>query len=172
MSEANNEARTIRFISKFLNLRIVKNSTYNKEVDGRVVTVPGVSIRFQEGMYATNDQEIVEFIRARQEFKDGMIGEVPENVNALVHRQDVLKTLEEKDAEIAKLKAELQSKDLKAGGAEEGAPVQSYVDLTRKELAQLAKDADIEVLAKDTKADIIAKLEVVDTEEVPAGEAY
>ena len=39
-----------KFISKYLSLKLVQRATYTKEVEGRIVVVPGSSIQFTNGV--------------------------------------------------------------------------------------------------------------------------
>ena len=50
------------YISKYLELRLVNRSSYTKEVNGRIITVPGSSIQFHEGVYRTSDPDEIEFL--------------------------------------------------------------------------------------------------------------
>ena len=52
----------MKYISKFLELRIVVKPAYSKEIDGRVVVTQGKSIQFHDGVYNTEDSEEITFL--------------------------------------------------------------------------------------------------------------
>ena len=143
-------------------MKIVSKPSYTKEVEGRVVATTGESIRFVDGIFETEDENVIEFLRARPETKEGIIIEVPENVKNLVkEREEWMKDLETREAELKAKEAALAEKESKASGAEGG----SIASLKRPDLMKLAKEKGVEVKATDKNADIIAKLEAVEKEE-------
>lgn len=119
------EATTVKpvtFASWYRQLRLVRKASYTKEVDGRVVHVPGDDIRFVDGLLVTNDPAVIEYIENRPEFKEGKIFKV----RMPGDREKRMKSLEEREAEIAKREAALAAKEAKSNaGAEEGSSVSS-----------------------------------------------
>lgn len=117
------EATTVKpvtFASWYRQLRLVRKASYTKEVDGRVVHVPGDDIRFVDGLLVTNDPAVIEYIENRPEFKEGKIFKV----KMPGEREARMKSLEEREAEIAKREAEIAAKEAKLNaGAEEGSSV-------------------------------------------------
>ena len=51
----------MKYISKYLELKIVQKPTYSKEIDGRIVVTPGESIQFHDGMFETENPEDIKF---------------------------------------------------------------------------------------------------------------
>lgn len=115
--------KTSRFISRFREHRIVFKPSYTNEVHGRVITHPGESIRFAEGMYETSDEDIVNFLRSQPDFGRTFY-EVPANVKDLVgHRETALMSLEEREAAVAARERAVQEQEARVGSGEEGARV-------------------------------------------------
>lgn len=110
-----------RYISRFLALRIVVKPAYTKEVDGRVVTVQGKDIRFDQGVFETTDQELIDFLEADKSFGTTYI-RVPDNVEDVAKdRGEWMKDLETKERELAEREAALKAREAKVSGSEEGA---------------------------------------------------
>lgn len=158
--ENNEKTTTVRYVSRYLNLTIVRKASYTKEVDGRVVHIPGESIRFQEGTYETSDPSVVEFLDKRPEFGDIFI-KVPSNIESLAHRGAMIESLEEREARIKAKEDELKAKELKLNATEEGGDIEkvdpvSLDGLTKKELLEIAEKENVKGV-KDKKVDDIKK---------------
>jgi hypothetical protein len=137
-----------KYISRRRELRIVLKPSYNKEVDGRVVTTPGLSARFSDGVYETEDQEIIAALEAHPNFGEGPNGEfikVPDNVGDLVgERAERFKDLETKEKELAAKEKELKEREHRIQGNEEGAKTgkpesDGLEDLKRDQLVVIAE---------------------------------
>jgi hypothetical protein len=153
------KATTVRFISKFRELKFVRTAAYTKEVDGRVVHVPGESIRFSDGVYATADPATIEFLRARPEFEDIFV-EVPESVDAAAHRQQHLETLEEREKALKQKEIELEKREARLGSEEGGSVQDEFAGLSQKDLLAIALDEGVEGLKGNaSKASIIEAIE-------------
>jgi len=118
----NKKTTTVRFISKYLNLKIVSKPSYNKEVEGRVIVVPGEAVRFSQGVYETSDLEVIKFLEARPEFGK-VFTRVPDNVEALVHREKMLQTFEEREADLKRRETELAEREAKNNAKGEGSSI-------------------------------------------------
>lgn len=114
------KAITARYISKYLELGIVRKASYYKEVDGRVVPVLGEKVKFHQGVFETSDPEIMAFLEARPEFGNIFI-RVPDNVDAIVHRDEKFKDLDTREKELAEREAEIARKEALLNASEEGA---------------------------------------------------
>lgn len=168
-----------KYLSRYRNLRIVRRSAVTREVNGQVVTTPGESIRFEEGLFQTTDVDTQAFIEARQEFKDGLIIRVPDNVQDLIATQkEWMKSLEtrELEAELAKRKkTEGEAKDSikESTSNEEGAGVKTD-GLEAKSVAslqKLAKNEGVEAKAiKKAGDDKEALLTLIRTKRSEASE--
>lgn len=110
------------YISKYHELRLVNQSSYTKEVAGRVVVVPGTSIQFHEGVFRTSDPDEIAFLENHPNFG---------NVFTKVERKDQSKAvneviaerykdLEQREKEIAAREEALRKKEMAAKGQEEG----------------------------------------------------
>lgn len=111
--------KEVTFVSRYLNLRIVVQPGYSKEVDGRRVSTPGRSIRFFQGAYKTSDPEEIEFLRTRPEFGKH-IQEVPDNVEEMAAREEQFKNLEDKEKELAEREAALAAREAALTNQETG----------------------------------------------------
>ena len=104
------------------NLIIVMKRAYTKEVDGEYFSDPGKNIEFKDGMYETTDKEEIEFLDNSE-----ICRKMRQN-NVLLKADDIpglkeklpAKTLEEKEAEIARLKKEVAVEKRKATLKEKG----------------------------------------------------
>jgi hypothetical protein len=147
---ADTKPKLVRFVSRFREHRIVFRASYNNEVNGRVVTHPGESVRFKEGMYETDDQEIVAFLRSQPDFGQNFY-EVPDNVeDVLKHRENTLKSLEtrELEAELERRKAEEEGARVQEG--EEGSRTSSSEGKTEDDLDSMNRAALV-VVAQELK---------------------
>lgn len=147
-----------RYISRFLALRIVVKPAYTKEVDGRIVTVQGKDIRFNEGMFETTDPELIAFLEADKSFGTTYI-RVPDNVeNVVKDRAEWMKDLEQKEKDLAAREAALKAKESKVNSSEEGAKAGDGLKPNAKkaDLLEIAKAEGVEGVDDTTKnADII-----------------
>lgn len=138
---------TARFISKYRELKIVHKSSFTKEVDGRIVYVPGTKIQFTNGAYETSNPEIIEFLEARPEFGK-IIQRVPDDVSNFAAQKELSQTLEQREAELAKREAALEKAELKLAKDEP----------TAKDLRQQAKELGIPNYSKMNKAELQAAI--------------
>lgn len=119
-----------RYISRFLALRIVVKPTFTKEVEGRIVTVPGKAIRFEQGVFETSDKELIDFLESDKKAFGTTYIRVPDNIeSALEERKEMIKDLEEREADLKRREDALKKKEAKIGAKEEG----SKVKVTKKE---------------------------------------
>jgi len=161
------------YISRYRALRIVVKPSYNKEVDGRVVTVNGTSVQFEAGEYRTTDPEIISFLESQKMFGDVYI-RVPDNVKDIAgEKTEWLKTLEEREKELNDREAALAKKEAKINGNEEGAKKgpttdNDYEAMEYKDLVKIAKEKKV---FKQTmkKKDIIEALILADESESDKG---
>lgn len=150
-----------RYISRYLALRIVVKPAYTKEVDGRVVTVQGKDIRFDQGVFETTDQELIDFLEADESFGTTYI-RVPDGVEDVVKdRGEWMKDLETKERELAEREAALKAREAKVNSSEEGAKAGDGLreNMKKEELLQIAMTEGVEGLTEETKnKDIIAAI--------------
>lgn len=150
-----------RYISRYLALRIVVKSAYTKEVDGRIVTVQGKDIRFQEGVFETTDPDLIKFLESDKSFGTTYI-RVPDNVTDVVKdRGEWMKDLETKEKELAQREADLKAREAKVNSNEEGAKAGDGLKANAKkaDLLEIAKAEGVEGVDDTTKnADIIAAI--------------
>lgn len=142
-----------RYISRFLALRIVVKSTYTKEVDGRIVTVPGKDIRFVEGVFETEDQELIDFLEADKSFGTTYI-RVPDNVeDAVKDRGEWMKDLETKEKDLLEREAALKAKEAKVNSSEEGAKTGDGLraNMKKADLLKIAKAEGVEGVSDENK---------------------
>lgn len=142
-----------RYISRFLALRIVVKPAYTKEVDGRVVTVQGKDIRFDQGVFETTDQELIDFLEGDKSFGTTYI-RVPDNVaDAVKDRGEWMKDLETKERELAEREARLKEKEAKVNSSEEGSKAGDGLrpNMKKDDLLEIAKAEGVEGVSQDTK---------------------
>ena len=87
----------MKYISKYLELKIVQKPTYSKEIDGRIVVTPGKSIQFHDGMFETENPEDIKFLDNHPNFGNVFIK--VEGVDLIKAKKEFTETLEEKNAE-------------------------------------------------------------------------
>ncbi len=111
------------YISKYHELRLVNKSSYTKEVGGRVITVPGTSIQFHEGVYRTSDPDEIAFLDNHPNF-----GSVFTKIERKDQKKAVdqviaerYKDLEAREKELATREEALRKKEMATKGQEEGA---------------------------------------------------
>lgn len=147
-----------RYISRFLALRIVMKPSYTKEVDGRVVTVPGKDIRFIDGAFETEDEDVINFLESDKSFGTTYI-RVPDNVdNVVKERGEWMKDLETKEKELAEREAALKAREAKVNSSEEGGKAGDGLrnNMPKAELLSIAEEEGVEGVDETTKnADII-----------------
>lgn len=143
---------TATYISRYLQLRIVRKPAYSREVDGQRVSTPGTSIQFEQGVFTTSDPDEIAFIEARPEFGK-LIQKVPKNIKDIdAERTEQFQSLEEREAAVAAREAAIAEKEASLKGTENG----------RSEGGSVGDEEDgLEALSK---ADLLA---IVEEEEVP-----
>ncbi len=122
--------KTVKYISKYLNLRLIDKSSYSKEIEGRIVVVPGKSIQFAEGVYETEDPNEIKFLDNHPNCGNVFIKVKAADLQKA--RKEQFKDLETKEAEL-KAKKEKTEKKGKALAEGEGMP---------KKKGSKGKDAD------------------------------
>ena len=121
-------SKATTYVAKYLQLKLVRESSYFKEVNGKVLPVKGTAIQFEQGAYTTEDEGEIEFLDNHPNFGSIFI-KVDKNV--VEERADYVKTLEERNAE---LEAQLAEKTAPAK-VEKKAPAKT----TAKKTAPKAK---------------------------------
>lgn len=170
-----NDNQTSKYVSgRFRNLTFVRKASYNKELDGHNVHVPGERIRFENGVFETDDPAVKEFLENRPEFGEIFV-KVPDNIEAIAHRDSQAETLEEREARLKAREDEVAKKEQLLSSSEEGAKVEETksqnsddkkelpvsLKSSRKELDEYAKGLNIkdpEKLQNKTKV-----LEAIET---------
>lgn len=56
--------KTETYVSKYFALKLVMDSSYFKEVNGKVLPVKGRYIQFEQGAYTTEDADEIKFLDA------------------------------------------------------------------------------------------------------------
>jgi len=107
-----------KFISKYLSLKLINRATYTKEVEGRIVVVPGSSIQFTDGVYETKDKDEIAFLENHPNFGSVFVRVDTKEIEEA--KKKLGETLEERETAEAKVKEE---KELKEKALEEGAEV-------------------------------------------------
>lgn len=150
-----------RYISRYLALRIVVKPAYTKEVDGRIVTVPGKDIRFDQGVFETTDQELIDFLEADKSFGSTYI-RVPDDVaDVAKDRGEWMKDLETKERELKEREEALKAREAKVNANEEGAKAGDGLrgNMPKADLLAIATAEGVEGVDDTTKnADIIAAI--------------
>jgi hypothetical protein len=114
------EEKIVRFISRYAQLKIVNKSTYTKEVDGRVVVVPGKSIQFKDGVYETRDKDEIAFLDSHPNCGNTFF-RLKAKEESDKAREEKFKTLEQRESELDTREADLKKREMAAKGQEEGA---------------------------------------------------
>lgn len=147
---SNEKAKTVRYISKYGQLRIVLKPTYTSELHGRIVTHAGEDVRFEDGVFSTDKAEVVEALEKRSEFGSIFI-RVPDDTDALAHREEKYKDIETKQKELEEKEKELAIREARLNNDETGRTVSGVVNvndgleaLTRDALNELAEEQGIE----------------------------
>jgi len=124
-------AKEVVYISRYLELKLVMNPSYLKEVGGKVLIIRGKYIQFHEGVYKTKDQEEIEYLDNHPNF-----GSVFRKVQTTDLKggksvdqiyQEKFRTLEEREKEVVAREKALQKKEVEMKGAAEGADTQKSV---------------------------------------------
>jgi|AntRauTorckE6833_2_1112554.scaffolds.fasta_scaffold02384_10 hypothetical protein len=149
------------YVSKYNQLRIVLESAYEKEVNGRFQTVPGRSVHFDGGVFETDDEELQEELEARSEFERDIFIRVDKDPTK--EREDLMEDLEAREARIKAKEEELGIKEKQidrdtsdAGdeGGEEDTDEEAFSDtpeddgldgLLMADYIQLAEDNDVDL---------------------------
>lgn len=93
------------YVAKYFNLKLVMDSSYYKEVGGKVLPVKGKAIQFEQGQYTTSDKDEIEFLENHPNFGSIFI---KVDKDATKERAEYVQTLEERNAE---LEAKLAEKE-------------------------------------------------------------
>lgn len=111
------------YISKYLQLRLVRESAYTKEVNGRAFTVQGKSIQFVDGAFRTSDPEEIEFLDNHGNYGNTFTkvekNDIGKSTSDLIDKQ--WKTLEQKEAELKAKEEDLKQREMALRGSAEGA---------------------------------------------------
>lgn len=122
-SEKTEKPREVVYISKYNELRLVNQSSYTKEVGGRVITVPGTSIQFHDGVYKTSDPDEITFLdnhpNCGSVFTKVERKDQDKAASQLIAEK--YKTLEQKEAELKAKEEELKRREMALKGQQEGA---------------------------------------------------
>lgn len=155
--------KVVRYISRYIQLRIVRKPGYSKEVDGQRVSTPGTSIQFDQGVFETSDPDEVAFIEARPEFGK-LIQRVPDNVeNLSKERQEQFQSLEEREAAIAAREAAVAKKEAQLTGGESGRAEGDGVDEEEgDDLDEYTKAGLLEIVEKEAVEGVTSRSKVVD----------
>ncbi len=162
MSEQQKKEK-IKYISKGLNFRIVMKSSYTKEVNGKIIAMPGNSIQFKEGVYETDDPKEIKFLDNHGDC-GGYFIKVKDKDLAKA-RNDKFKDLDTKTAELKAKEKELERREkaLEEGeGLGKKEEKTDYSKMKIEELKEIAEARDIEVGEKADKEKIIEALEKSD----------
>lgn len=120
------------YISKYLQLRLVRESAYTKEVNGRAFTVPGKSIQFIDGVYKTSDPEEIDFLDNHGNYGNTYTkvekSDIGKATSDLIDNQ--WKTLEQKEAELKIKEEDLKQREMALRGSAEGADKTTTVEGT------------------------------------------
>lgn len=132
--QANQKAGTpkeIVYISRYLELKLVMNPSYLKEVGGKVLIIRGKYIQFHEGVYKTIDQEEVEYLdnhpNCGNVFRKVETADLKGGKSVDQLYQEKFRTLEEREKELAAREKAVQQKEVEMKGSAEGADTQKIV---------------------------------------------
>jgi len=164
---ADKKEKVVRFISRYLSLRIITKAGFSREVDGQRSSTAGESIQFEQGVFETADPEVVKYIEARPEFGKH-IQRVPDNIENLSKEQaEQFQSLEAREAAVAAREAALEGKegqvtDNEAGRNEDDEDDESddgLEQMGKPELLNIVEREEIEGTNSRTKvADLIAAI--------------
>ena len=114
------KSKTARYISQSAELKLINRASYTKEVEGRIVVVPGNSIQFHNGMYETSDKDEIAFLESHPNFGN-LFYRLKGKEDAEKAREERFKSLEQKEKELAEREAKVKEKEMASKGHEEGA---------------------------------------------------
>lgn len=150
---ADSTPKTARYISKYRNLTIAVKSSYYKVVEDKRVLVEGKRVIFTEGFFETNDEALIKELEQRPDFgPGGSFILIPEN-KTTDQMREAMKTIDDKDREIAALKAEneaLRLKDSEVGNTKTVEPSDTTDDLAGMKRDELVATAEKLGLAPET----------------------
>jgi len=109
-----------RYVSKYLNLRLVNKSSYSKEIEGKVVVVPGNTIEFKKGIYETADPDEIKFLDNNPNCGKAFVRITGKDLTKA--REEMVKSPDEKAAE-AKVEKEKEAKEKIKEGIAEGSSI-------------------------------------------------
>lgn len=142
------ENKKATYISGSKNLSLGIKSAFYRDEKGQRTLVPGERVRFEEGVYETDSAELQAIMEKRPEFGTLFI-RVPDGESEK-QTKERMRPMEEKDKEIAKLKAEterlqkLLSKEEGGRSGEDGKTTDVSLDgMKRDELVEIAKELEI-----------------------------
>lgn len=101
-----------KFISKYPNHKIVMKSSYAQEVDGRRTIVGGESIQFKNGVYETDDKNVIKFLEDLKAF-GRIILRVDKNLDEVKKKLMMTEKEKEEEAERIAKEKEREAKLLK-----------------------------------------------------------
>ena len=108
--------------------------------DGKKELVPGHRVVFQQGFFETSEPELIDLLEKRADFGTAFV-RVPEN-KTTEQMHAAMKSSEEKDKEIARLKAELDTANKKLSDQEGGAETTGADDLEGMQRPKLIEVAE------------------------------
>ena len=112
-------SKVARFVARYAQLKLINKSTYTKEVEGRVVVVPGKSIQFRNGIYETADKDEISFLENHPNFGN-VFFRLKGKDEADKAREEKFKTLEQREAELNAREETLKKREMIVKGQEEG----------------------------------------------------
>jgi len=122
-----------KYISKYRSLKLVVKPSYTKEVEGRIVVVPGKSIRFVQGVYETDDPDEIKFLDNHPN-----LGTIFIKVTEKDLQKDLQKAIEKQFKDLETKEAELKAKEeelvKKEKALEEGSSIPKKAKTGRKKL--------------------------------------
>ena len=139
------------YVSKYRSLRLIRVSSYTKEINGKFLPQKGASIRFNEGAFITSDKEEIDFLDNHVNLGSVFI---KVEKDAVEERANYVQTLEERNAE---LEAQISNKK------EKETKVEKDEEPTVAELKEIADEKGVDITGLRKKEDIknaIEKAEV------------
>lgn len=118
--EKEKTSKAVRYVAKYAQLKLVNKATYTKEVEGRVVVVPGKSVQFRDGIYETSDKDEIAFLDSHPNFGSVFFRLKPKE-GADKAREEKFKTLEQREAELNAREEAIKKREMAVKGQEEGA---------------------------------------------------
>ena len=90
-------SKSTTFVSKYFQLKLVRESSYTKEIAGKLLPTKGKYIQFNQGAFTTSDEEEIEFLENHPNFGSIFI---KVDKDAGRERAEYVQTLEERNAEL------------------------------------------------------------------------